>query len=486
MKKPRLLLKSKILIASFLISLIPFFYTLYYAAPSPDDFSMADIDRNRNLLVESVIIAKEYWYGWVGMWFSSFYEVLFNPLNLFSDIRGPYGITMMCVLIFFLLSVFVLVKTLVYELLEIRDRDFLTVIYVLTAFVFINIDIYFEIFAWFVGSHYCIAVSLSFIFMALLIKHLKYKRKAVSLAILSLIGLIACSNYLVAVPIGIVYLWLLWYDGKESGSYKKSFLGVNVIPLIFCVIGGVSAVMAPGNFSRREGTVAPEDSLSLKLALQNSFISCSDFTKQLVYNPLLFFGCVILALIFFFVAGKYGLKYSRLYWLEAVTFFAASPILIFPVAYGYLNHDLPNRIQFVYNSYFIAACFFLSYVAGVFLAEKFAPDPKFFRMAAFVIFIGIYVSMINKDYMSDLPCARMVRDRVLTRTFGGGWYDILDEIKYSPDDDVIIVTTADMLYLDMDPLIKSPGLYEEADDGANALVAKYYGKNSVIVIEGDE
>ncbi|HCS00196.1 MAG TPA: hypothetical protein DIS68_05225, partial [Lachnospiraceae bacterium] len=86
------------------------------------------------------------------MWFASFYETFCNPLNLFSDIRGWYGVVMCLVFTFFLASVFMLVRAVLRNLLHEEEKDALVYGFVLTAFVMVNIDIYFEIFMWLCGS----------------------------------------------------------------------------------------------------------------------------------------------------------------------------------------------------------------------------------------------------------------------------------------------------------------------------------------------
>ncbi|MCR5748052.1 MAG: hypothetical protein K6G03_10125 [Lachnospiraceae bacterium] len=103
-------------------------------------------------------------------------------------------------------------------------------------------------------------------------------------------------------------------------------------------------------------------------------------------------------------------------------------------------------------------------------------------MISLLLVAGIGFTLMNKTYMSDFPCVRMVADRDITREFSVGWYDILDEIKYSKEDDVTIEADEALLYLDLDPLVKSPGVGEHTDYGANIHVARYYGKNTVKVI----
>ncbi|MCR4891948.1 MAG: hypothetical protein K5989_07215 [Lachnospiraceae bacterium] len=476
-----------ILLFFFLISLLPFFYTMLYATPSPDDFAMASVDSGRNLFLESIRLAIEYWFGWVGMWFASFYETLFNPLNLFGNIRWLYGLVMCCIFCFFLFSVYFLVKTLVKDLLQIEDRRITVFLFVVTAFVLINIDIYFEIFAWFVGSHYGISVSLSFLFLALFIKYLRYSRGPVYMMLLSLLGMITCSNYMVAVAVGVAYYFILLFlstnTEKSSGIFIKlrHVFDRRIIPLYFCIIGGVSAVLAPGNFSRNKSISV--SSLSLwKTAIQNMMIAFLDFSTQLICNPLLFFGCILIMILGMKITRRKGLTFDKRRIIMIICFFLVPLIMLLPVAMGYGHHDFPNRIQFTFNAYAISAALVLAFHLGILIEEKYHPEKQMFHAAYISIFIGMYVAMVNQAYLADFPCVRMVRDRVITRTFGSGWFDILDEIKYSEAEDVVIIVPDDLLYLDLDPLTKSPGIADNPKDGANVLVAQYYGKRSVTVL----
>ncbi len=460
----------------FVISLLPFFYTILHSVPSPDDFSMADINRHSNLFLESVRLTVQYWYGWVGMWFASFYETFFNPLNLFDDIRGWYGLTMCVVFVLFLLSLYAMIKAVISDVLEIKDRLYTGIVYILAAFTLINIDIYFEVFAWLAGSHYAVNMLMGFFLLALLVKHLKYERGWVSLTALSLLGLVTCSDYMTAVFVGVGYIFSVLYISKDGIVRKKDW-----IPLLFCVAGGLSAVAAPGNF-RRNMNISASSLLFWKTGIQNTLIAYCDFSGQLIFNPLLFFSFIIMVLTAYRLSKKYALQLKRNYIFMLLCFGAVPPVTLLPVALGYDSHDFPNRIQFVFNTFGIIAALMAAFILGVYIAGRYELDSRVFAMAGFVIAVGIYVSMINEAYMADFPFVRMARDRVITRDFSDGWYDVLDEIKYSEEDDLTIEVDDSLLYIDPDPLIKSPGIGEFADYGANKYAARYYGKSSVRVI----
>jgi hypothetical protein len=476
--------RTYVLFGMFLISLLPIYYTIFHSMPSPDDFAMADIDRSGSLFVESVKLAVEYWFGWVGMWFASFYETFCNPLNLFSDIRGWYGFVMCLVFTFFLVSVYMLVRALLKDMLRVEGKGTVLAIFALTAFVLVNIDIYFEIFMWLCGSHYGVSISMGFIFTALLISHLEYEKGLLSAVLLSLLGLITCSDYMVAVAIGVYYLFLLIRDRRVKKREDKGahfFFNVRVVPLYFCVAGGVSAVLAPGNFSRN--SAMDSSSLSFwKAGLQNTLIAYKDFSVQLIYNPLLFFGLALMIIFAYHTAKENGLRLSFNPVPYMVCLFAVPPVMLVPVALGYEHHDFPNRIQFVFNTFSITAAMAGAFIIGIILAEKTDIDRRTFGAVYAALFIGAYVSMVNAAYMADFPCVRMVRDRHETEDFSRRWYDILDEIKYAAEDDVVIETEKEMLYIDPDPLIKSPGILEDPENGANINVARYYGKNSVTIV----
>ena len=480
--------KENILLILFCVSLLPFFYTWFHSIPSPDDFSMADINPERSLFSESVRLAVEYWYGWVGMWFASFYETFFNPLNLFGDFQGYYGMEMIIIFLFFIVSIYVLIRTLVYHALGTKDCSLMTTLFVLCAFTLINIDIYFEIFAWFVGSHYVLCASLSFLFISWLIMHVKYKYGWLSALFMSLLGIITCSNYMVAVPVGVIYLFILWeYSHEDAGQnlIRRYILNRNSVPLYFCIVGGVLAVFAPGNFLRNSEMSVSLFS-NLKTALQNTLIAYEGFSSQLIYNPLLFFCFAATVIIACLAASKFSIAFRRCFLYMDIVLLLVPPITLFPVALGYESHEFPNRIQFVFNTYAIAIALFGAFQLGLLLHKKFKPDKKFFYPVYIMMIIGIYVSMFNQSYMSDFPVVRMVRDRIITRDFSRGWYDILNEIKFSEDDDIVIYASDDLLYIDPDPLIKSPGIYDDPNNGANMLVAKYYGKNSVRVLSREQ
>jgi hypothetical protein len=476
--------RTYVLFGVFLISLLPIYYTIFHSMPSPDDFAMADIDRSGSLFVESVRLAVEYWFGWVGMWFASFYETFCNPLNLFSDIRGWYGFVMCLVFTFFLVSVFMLVRAVLKELLHVEGKGTLLAIFALTAFVLVNIDIYFEIFMWLCGSHYVVSISMGFIFTALLISHLEHEKGTLFAVLLSLLGLVTCSDYMVAVAVCVYYMFLLIHDRRvrhADVTGARALFNVRVVPLYFCVIGGASAVFAPGNFSRNSGM----DSSSLsfwKAGVQNTLIAYKDFSAELVYNPLLFFGFALMMIFAYHTAKRNGLKLSFNPMPLIICLFTVPPVVLIPVALGYGQHDFPNRIEFVFNTYAISAAMAVAFMAGMILAEKTDIDRRTFGAVYTALFIGAYVSMVNAAYMADFPCVRMIRDRHETEDFSRRWFDILDEIKYSDDDDVVIETEKEMLYIDPDPLIKSPGLVEDPESGANINAARYYGKNSVTIV----
>lgn len=158
------------LIILIIVVLLPMICTIFYSLPSADDFSMAMGCSKNTLLLDSIGRANEYFMTWSGLWPYMFIETLINPVLLFPLESWWSGGEMVFLFLAFVVSFITVTNLAMVKLLGIYNKEHRCLFTLVILFVFFNTNIYNEIFYWFVGSSYLMALTLGIITIGLTIK----------------------------------------------------------------------------------------------------------------------------------------------------------------------------------------------------------------------------------------------------------------------------------------------------------------------------
>lgn len=154
----------------FGIVLLPMVYTIFYSIPSADDFSMANGCSKNKLVLDSIERANDYYMNWSGLWPYMFIETLANPLLLFPLEGRGRGVEMVFLFLSFIASIIWAINIAAKKIFNIDNPNRRCYFASAVLFVFLNTNIYNEVFYWFVGSSYMMALTLGFVTLGLTIE----------------------------------------------------------------------------------------------------------------------------------------------------------------------------------------------------------------------------------------------------------------------------------------------------------------------------
>ena len=176
------------LLLGFAILLAPYLYTMLYAVPSTDDFVMAiKVADRTSLFSEAIRIANEYWLKWAGDWISIFLQIIFNPLLLFGTTSKMYGIEMIILFLLYAGTIFWAIKNTFSYVLEVKNLVVILSVTLLVFMAILNLNVWTEVFYWFVGSTYLQGIILGMVAIALLARF-RAKGGIICAVFMSIIG----------------------------------------------------------------------------------------------------------------------------------------------------------------------------------------------------------------------------------------------------------------------------------------------------------
>ena len=275
---------------------IPILRIMMYCVPWYDDFSYGLVTKNFWELNHSYVDALEgalyntrgMWYAWQGTYTSCFF------MSLMPAVWGThmYKVGLWLILAILILSVFIMVRVLLYDVLKIKDKWtclFMQSMVSITVMVFMRSAI--EGFFWYNSAvHYTAMHSLGILFIAGLIKLMYLKRKittAIFLIISMFLALIVGGvNNVTVLQVSLVILTMI-----ALGIILKKKRVLLLIPIAVCY--GVAMyynLSAPGNAVR--GALYVEMKLSPIEAILRSFQSAityfDDFTGWMTWAIIIF------------------------------------------------------------------------------------------------------------------------------------------------------------------------------------------------------
>lgn len=471
----------KFIVCVLLISaiLFPMIYTIFYTLPSADDFSMAYGCSRKTILADSISHANRRYINQSGLWIYMFAETILNPIVYFELESFGIGIEMILLFMAFIISLCTLINTVVKRVLGIENREVAAASIALFLFVFLNTNIYKEVFYWFVGSSYMMAMTMGLITINLTIRY--FFKNGINRGggiLLSLTGALACNFFQEAILPGTVYLVLWCYFSYKEGRllWKKA------IPFIPMFLSGLIAVAAPGNFERHTDYA---DSFNIFQAFIDAAKMTLIILKHLVQQPLvivLLVGCIYLG----FKCEKRQVKGSVVL-LAGVLALGTLAINAFPVALGYAGTEMPNRVYFFLDFTALAgmAAFFIFcgiYAKNLEWCQSFQPYHIEVLMAGFVILL-LYSTLVYNQNISKLPWSRTVAGIKEVKETHDFWQEELIAIRDSGEKNLVI--EVEPKYMQSD-ILSLPRLTGNVENWVNVRIAKFYDKETVKVEEKEQ
>lgn len=465
-------------IASICFILIPIFVLSFYAIPAADDFSMSN--KIRTSMAEggyshigaSLHMTIHYYKNFGGYFFALFANWLISPL-----LRGGINvlrITVFAINLFFYLSLYGFVTSLLKMFFEIDNLKIKLLSYFLVLFAITNNYNNSETWAW-----YCVSIAYVFVIgcmfwgIIFFLKAIKSGKKAYIIGA-AVIGFLVSGGSLIvtAMNCGIYLLigvWAVWTNNKKR-----------IAAICFCsaLLGGVINLVAPGNFIRHE-TVTSEYLIggALKTA---AFLTWSRFQYLFFYTPF-----IILLIVFFIVAYKffsfrYDLRGYQL--IIALGFiFLGVTVLNFPVCLGYNTGTLPDRCIWVEDCAIYTGVFgWVACFAGWLKRKAGNMEMQKEILTCITVSCMLFLCSLGRVYNLDsYPTIKMVKQ--LTNGEISEcvkfWTDVFEEIETSPDKGVAILREE----IPENEFIFPPHLRDDKTWWVNAGMALYYGKDWVYI-----
>ena len=290
-KKTRSNLLNIVLGVLYTLLILPMAFSMYNSVPACDDFSFGSKVIADNDLVNAFGYVAWNWKNHSGRWLTFFLQSLINPLNIQRHMGRFYGI---CDIIVFMLVFAVMIysfKVILGKILELEGNQLKLIVFLLISILF-STFYYSEAYNWYIGSTaYTVPFAMLLLTIVFTMRYEETLQKKYYVGLI-LAGLIPATNEFMDVPIAVLYLYVVFGIYKCGFEDKKKLVN-RLIPLLIFIVGGISCVFAPGNFSRQDSyEVKPSVLLSSKQIVIDIIVRLKDIV---LYHPLavILFFCLV-------------------------------------------------------------------------------------------------------------------------------------------------------------------------------------------------
>ncbi len=469
-----------ILIVLIILLVVPFLMNILWAVPESDDFTQYSL--KSTTLAGAFNTANNTYMKWNGCWSYNFVYYIFHPLKYYEPGSHSVGIAIGFQFILLIIAVVGLVFCFADHFLSVKDTAIKLLISFIVLVMVLNSHIFGEIFGWYVGSKYMGAIILEIVCLLLEKRYIKHNGLLAGV-LLSIVGFMACMIVNVAVPIGSIYLILL-YDRYRREKPDPGRLFIYLIPFFFCVAGGLVYVLSPGNFIRQSRI----DSTGMHpfRGLIYTAIDIGIYTADLCFNYIVVFGLLASLVLAVVLTRK---KIFREEYVQPVIPFllsyAISFLLVYPAATGYGDIELPNRIMFLLYVNLILGLMYSFLNLGVFIEVRFGSriSKREILYGVILLLLGFYCTAGDRAYIANTPYVRQVLDYKKTVEYNRAWADVFTQIIESDEEDVVIDGSKKYL---KSGLLDYPCIEEDPEYYVNKAASRFFGKNSISVMYGDD
>jgi hypothetical protein len=448
-----------------LASLLPFFVFFFYTTPLADDIFYHNYAQDKTTWEFMV----HHYSTWTGRYFSNLMMAI-NPFTLSSNVK-VYPLMMITLFLFFILSLFFLVRTLI-KIWSPSQKNVsnisqaFPVTLILTALFFHKMPRVTDTFYWFSGtSSHLLPLCLLFISSGLYLRGLslpKGSMRPLSVAFVTVASFIASgSNETLAVQWIFTLIFTFTYQRLIFNRRER----VLILPFFAAVIGFLILYFAPGNAVRAKELHGGHDILLL------------------LVKP---WGLIL----------ETTVRYFSIAVLVAL-------ITAFP-ALKYFNYNLADKIKSKQSQWFLAlfglGVFALTFAPSVWTMGGLPPRRVLNTTYLFFLIYGTFLIVLFADKLDFLKCwSDRFSGKTLNIIFAisllilfnnfYAWKDLVNLSKYIESDKKRQVTIASGQGKDViiTPLSYFPTtfFYEDVmtkpDDYRNIVFAKFYKLKSVVL-----
>lgn len=463
--------------ASVLV-VLPIAYLALHSIPAADDFSNANVvsnllkDNGNSYFLASLAGSAGIYETTGGYYTAIFFNYFCSPFLR----AGLLGIRIFNCFgnLFFFASLFFMVRSVV-KVMVADSRGLTWGVFFALLFCLTNNYMNQEIYGWYVVVvAYIIPISFCLLMVAFYVLALNSgKKRYVVLA--ALFGFLASGSSLNVAALNCGLSLLLLYVGVRKFDATKISLCITA----FILLGGIINAVSPGNFVRR-GFESPDYNV-VGAAVVSVRLVVSRMVYLLSFTPFPVIAiCVSLA---FFSKldpnGKLTCTLPQLL-VATVLFFVGVVVVNFPVSLGYPNGAFPDRVVFVQD----LAIYLLSFIWFGLLsiwAKSLFPTAK--PSKSMLLSIGVACVLFCCNLLAFRGLDEWTTPYIIGTAANGSISEfadyemgMLDEIRDSPDKDVVI-DRPEASY----KLLYPENLSNDKDNWINVAVAKYYGKDSVVL-----
>lgn len=454
MKKEKKIVNIIICIV-YTILILPMAYSMYNSVPACDDFSFGSKTISDNVLLNAIGYAAWNWKHHSGRWLTFFLQSLINPLNIQRHMGRFYGICDIIVFMLVFAAMLYAFRIILGKLLELDIFQTKIATFLIIAVLF-STYYYSEAFNWYIGSTaYTVPFALLLLTAAFAIRYEETQSSRYYVGLI-LTGLIPATNEFMDVPIGVLYLYIVFYVYGCGFTDKKKLVN-RLIPLCVFVIGGISCVFAPGNMSRQDTyEVNPSVVLSVKQIIIDIIVRLKD---MVVNHPLaiILFVCLVL---FGIKAGKMTGR-NNLFITALVTLIVLFGA-VFPYVYGraMTTTYLDVRMQYLFDYILIIGiaigCIRFGRLVSPYCEKLFSGKTQIALLVCFIL-VSL-VTLLHNNAFAKIVQVDIIAKRQLIAESYDYWNGIILEIENSTEDDVVITREAEPTW---SPYFLYVGLVEE-------------------------
>lgn len=470
---------ATIFIVGFVLSLIPIIITCFYSVPVYDDYNFGyythkSVVEGGSFFAGILTSVKEFYLHWQGFFTSNFWA----SSQLFNIDVNLYFFSNLAIIILVVLSLFYLGKVILIDLLKSDLASyFLIVIPIVSLYVQLMPSLS-EGLYWMDGSLVMGINAISIFIISFTIKFYlsKTKKRKIIYLIMAIVSTLLICGSAIVVYITIMEFCTasLVYSIRKRNSVYKLIIAIMVI----YTIGMIIALVAPGNYTRMNdvGNGMPLMN-AIFYALFYSVFSFSNWTT------LLFIIVMLLVSVVFYPiakASKFKFKNPLLVFIMLYLLYA-SRMSIQLYAMGYLGS--PRQMNEYYFGYILCISASILYFVGWISKrdrELFKKDTNDSRLS--VVFVAVCLVIICCGGISYgiKNISTISTSMALINGSTQQYYKEMQErIEIYEDDsikDVIVKPLSVYPAFFMDESLR-----EDASYWTNSSVAKYYGKDSVVL-----
>lgn len=346
---------------------------------------------------------------------------------------------------------------------------------ILTVFFLsvVNADVYAEIYFWFSGA-VAYSMPFSFLLIALTLFLLINKEKSsprgkkVCAGIAAVLLFLSSGGSLAVAGVGcyvtLVLTVVFFLLQNKISRYNLSVFAAGLI-------GALINVVAPGNFSRHDGTAGA--GLHFGQAIAYTVRMFVEETSRLFRGTILGLTFLLMIAAGVYLSGKCRLAF-REYGIATVFLLLTAMVAYFPVALGYGGYYVPNRCYFIIDTAMAIAFLNLALFLGV-CCHRLCGLPSDGRTIAVLVYVWLAALIVTPLVMEELPLYRVARyvHNGSYREYYEKCVAIYDYLETCPEEDVELempeyIEDFECFYID-----------EDENGWVNQGIAAYYGKQSV-------